>query len=166
MADITLVNLNLLYMRTFDTIEEELHVPLGPLYLVSVLEQAGFEVDFRDYQGFETNDPFETESIMKFLENPAPILGVSCMANLLPFTLLALKEFKSRYPDVTVVIGGVGPTAVERQIIEKFDWIDIIGRGEGEITVPLLVKALKEGGDLSQVPGISYRAGDTIHEND
>ena len=45
MADITLVNLNLLFVRYVDFIERELHVPLGPLYLVSALEEAGLEVD-------------------------------------------------------------------------------------------------------------------------
>ena len=39
MADFTLVNLNMLYMRTVDTIERETHLPLGPLYLVRALDQ-------------------------------------------------------------------------------------------------------------------------------
>ena len=72
MADITLVNMNLLYVRYFDSVEKELHVPLGTLYLTSVLEQAGFEVDFRDYQLTEAPDPFNAESIGDFLDDPAP----------------------------------------------------------------------------------------------
>jgi len=38
MADLTLVNLNMLLVRYIDAIERELHVPLGPLYLTSSLE--------------------------------------------------------------------------------------------------------------------------------
>ena len=49
MSDITLVNLNMLLVRYVDTIERETHVPLGPLYLCSALENAGFDVDFRAY---------------------------------------------------------------------------------------------------------------------
>ena len=49
-ADITLVNLNMLFMRYGQEIERELHVPLGCLYLTRALEDAGFAVDFRDYQ--------------------------------------------------------------------------------------------------------------------
>ena len=157
MADITLVNLNMLYVRYTDAVERELHVPLGALYLTAALEQAGWVVDFRDYQDHECDDPFVASEIARFLENPAPILGVSCMANLLPFTILALRSFKQRYPEVQVVLGGVGPTAVERHILERFPWIDIIARGEGEISGPLLVQALRRGGDLRQVPGISFR---------
>lgn len=48
MADITLVNLNMLYIRYGEQTDRELHVPLGPLYLTRALEDAGFEVDFRD----------------------------------------------------------------------------------------------------------------------
>ena len=40
MADITLVNLNMLYIRYGERAERELHVPLGPLYLTRVLEDA------------------------------------------------------------------------------------------------------------------------------
>jgi len=49
MPDITLINLNMLFMRYGEEIERELHVPLGPLYLTRALEDAGFDVDFRDY---------------------------------------------------------------------------------------------------------------------
>ena len=34
MADITLLNLNMLYLRYYDNVDRELHLPLGPLYLV------------------------------------------------------------------------------------------------------------------------------------
>jgi hypothetical protein len=36
------------------------------------------------------------------------------MANLLPYTLLVAQALKARHPDKTVVLGGTGPTAVER----------------------------------------------------
>ena len=41
MADITLVNMNMLYVRYYDQVEREYHVPLGTLYLTRVLEDAG-----------------------------------------------------------------------------------------------------------------------------
>ncbi|HOS92476.1 MAG TPA: hypothetical protein PLQ54_04135, partial [Armatimonadota bacterium] len=93
-ADITLVNLNMLYMRYYDKVERELHVPLGSLYLTSALEQAGFEVDFRDYQLNDHPEPFSAEAILEFTRDPAPVVGFSCMANLLPFAVLALQKVK------------------------------------------------------------------------
>ena len=162
MADITLVNLNMLLVRYVDSIERELHVPLGPLYVVSSLEAAGLGVDFRDYQLAEYEEPFTPENLADFCRDPAPVIGLSCMANLLPFTLLAAREIRKRYPDRTIVLGGVGPFSVEEKILDAFPWIDIIAHGEGERSAVELVRALGDGGDLSRVPGLYYRENGAI----
>ena len=161
-ADITLVNLNMLFMRYGEEVERELHVPLGPLYLTRALEDAGFRVDFRDYQCVESQDPFDPQTFLGFLRDPAPVIGLSCMANLLPFTILMMRALRRIYPDRTLVLGGVGSKAVEEQILRRFPWIDIICRGEAERTAPALLSALRNGRDLASIRGLSFRAGDTI----
>ncbi len=174
MADITLINLNMLYVRYVDSVDKELHLPLGPLYLVSALEAAGVDVDFRDYQLADVEDPFDIDALVDFCADPAPIIGLSCMANLLAFTVLAAEQLKARYPDCTIVLGGVGPKAVEEKLLQRFGWIDIIAHGEGERAAVALVQALSNGGagDLSQVPGVFYRSlgrspdDDTIHRTE
>lgn len=165
MADITLINLNMLFMRYGEQVDRELHVPLGCLYLARALEDAGFEVDFRDYQRCAADDPFERKAFLDFAREPAAVIGLSCMANLLPFTLLAARALSDRYPGRTIVLGGVGATSVEEKILRRFPWIDIISRGEGERTGPELLAALNNGRDLSSVAGLSYRdaAGQVRH---
>jgi anaerobic magnesium-protoporphyrin IX monomethyl ester cyclase len=164
-ADITLVNLNMLFMRYGHQVERELHVPLGCLYLTRALEDAGFDVDFRDYQTAASDDPFDMAAFIEFLRDPAPIVGFSCMANLLPFTILAMRAIKERYPDRTLILGGVGSKAVEENILARFPWVDVIARGEGELTGPDLVRTIRSGGNLSSVLGVSYRAGGEIRHN-
>lgn len=156
-ADITLVNLNMLFVRYYDKVERELHVPLGTLYLTSALEAAGLDVDFRDYQLCPAEDPFAPGVVLEHLADPAPVIGLSCMANLLPFTILAAKTLKEAYPDRTIVLGGVGPFGVEETILDRFPWIDLIAYGEGEVSGPKLLNALRNGGDLRQVPGLVFR---------
>ena len=117
-ADITLINLNMLFMRYGEEVERELHVPLGPLYLTRALEDAGFTVDFRDYQCVDSDDPFDMHVFLDFLRDPAPVIGLSCMANLLPFTILAMRALRQRYPDRTLVLGGVGSKAVEEKLLD------------------------------------------------
>lgn len=163
-ADITLVNLNTLFMRYGEQIEREDHVPLGCLYLTAALERAGYGVDFRDYQMSPCKDPFDLESFLSFVADPAPVVGLSCMANLLPFTVLAAEALKKRYPDRTIVLGGVGSKAVEDQLLKRFPWIDVIARGEGELTGPELLQTLN-GGDLAGVRGISFRRNGAIVHN-
>ncbi|MCP4678001.1 MAG: B12-binding domain-containing radical SAM protein [Deltaproteobacteria bacterium] len=160
MSDITLVNLNMLFVRYSDTYDKELHLPLGLLYLTTVLEDAGFDVDFRDYQMCPADDPFDLDVFVDFLADSAPIIGLSCMANLLPFTILAARRLKERYPDHTIVLGGVGAKAVEEKVLNRFPWIDLIAHGEAERAVVPLVEALGNGGDVSDVPGVFYRKKD------
>ncbi|MEW6532448.1 MAG: radical SAM protein [Thermodesulfobacteriota bacterium] len=161
-ADITLVNLNMLLIRYGEDADREPHVPLGCLYLTRALEDAGIRVDFRDYQVCEVDDPFDMDAFLAFVEEPTPIIGLSCMANLLPFTILAAEALKARYPDRIVILGGVGSKAVEDKVLNRFPWIDIIARGEGELTGPELLRALHSKGDLSTVAGISYRQNGTV----
>ena len=167
-ADITLINLNMLFMRYGQEIERELHVPLGCLYLSKAMEQAGFAVDFRDYQTVASDDPFDMNVFLSFLDNPAPVIGLSCMANLLPFTMLAAEAIRRRWPGCKIVLGGVGSKSVEGQILDRFAAIDVICRGEGELTGPDLLAALRDGRDLATVPGISWRAPDgrAVHNRD
>ena len=172
MPDITLINLNMLFMRYGEEIERERHVPLGPLYLTRALEAAGFDVDFRDYQLLDAGDPFDMETFLKFAGDPEPagIIGISCMANLLPFTVLALEQLRKKYPDRILVLGGVGSKSVEEKILARFPWIDVICRGEAEITGPELLQTLKSRGKagLENVAGISFRnsSGDIVHTPD
>ena len=165
MPDITLINLNMLFMRYGEEIERELHVPLGCLYLTRALEDAGFNVDFRDYQTSTFDDPFDMQNFLSFIEDPAPIIGLSCMANLLPFTILAIKAIKDKYPDRTVLLGGVGSKSVEHKILKRFPWIDVISRGEAEITGVELMRSLTNGRNLSKIKGISWRDGKKIRHN-
>jgi anaerobic magnesium-protoporphyrin IX monomethyl ester cyclase len=163
MADITILNLNMLYVRYFDAVEREIHLPLGPLYVTAALEDAGYSVDFRDYQLCDAAEPFSADAIVAFLAEPAPVVGFSCMANLLPFTLLAMRRFKEAYPDRTLVLGGVGPKSVEEKILERFPWVDLIVRGEGERIAPRLLDALRRGAPLEEVPGLSFRRDGVVH---
>lgn len=155
--DITLLNLNLLYVRYLDAVDRELHVPLGCLYLTRAIEDAGFKVDFRDYQLNDFPDPFEVPRMIEFLGKTSNVVGFSCMANLLPFTILAMQEFKRLFPDKFLILGGVGPKSVEEKIMQRFPWVDCISVGEGEKTGPELIRALKTGSDLKKVNGLVIR---------
>jgi anaerobic magnesium-protoporphyrin IX monomethyl ester cyclase len=161
-ADITLINLNMLFIRCGEQTEQECHVPLGPLYLTRALEEAGHRVDFRDYQLCPAEDRFDLNVFLDFVGEPADVIGLSCMANLLPFTMLAARALRERFPDRRIILGGVGSKSVEEQVLQRFPWIDVICRGEAEICGPALLAALKRGEDLAAVPGISYRCGGKI----
>ena len=161
-STITLLNLNMLYLKYFDKVDREQHIPLGPLYLTRAIEDAGYEVDFRDYQLNTYDDPFCLDNCIDFLQDSAPIIGISVMANLLPFAILLAREIKRRYPDKTIVLGGVGAKSVEAEILRRFPEIDIVACGEGEVAGPILVDALVQGRPLSSCPNIVYRENERV----
>jgi len=161
-ADLTLVSMNMMLTRYADRIDRDLHVPLGPLYLTGAIARAGFAVDFRDIQSLEVDDPFDLDTFLRFAQSPAPVVGFSCLSNLLPFTLLAMRALKTAYPDRVLVLGGSGAKGVEGEILARFPWVEVIVRGEAELSAPLLMERLERGGSLDEVPGISFRDGGTI----
>ena len=149
MADITLVNLNMLFMRYGEQRARAARAA-GALYLTRALEDAGFDVDFRDYQLLRVGRSLRHGRVPRL---PARTRRRSSACRAWPTCCRSrswrCEALKERYPDRTLVLGGVGPKAVEEQILARFPWIDIICRGEGERTGPELLGALKHGGDLS-----------------
>lgn len=165
MSDITIANLTRSYVerQTPDTF-----VPLGSLYIVSVLEKRGYRVDFRDYLTRNVSgipDPTSPESILAFLADSADILGISCVGSLLPAILLALEKLKQAVPQKTVILGGIGASGVAEELLRAFPWVDIIVKGEGEATIVELVDFLLKGRSLDGIEGISFRRGEEVKTN-
>jgi radical SAM superfamily enzyme YgiQ (UPF0313 family) len=165
-ADITLINMNIFYLNVRGEIDFEIQPPLGLLYLVAVLEQNKYAVDFVDYQTFPIenpeSDPFDIDNVINFLGEMPEVVGLSCMANLLPFTLLVAKRIKELFPQKIILLGGVGPFGVEELILDRFPGVDIIARGEAEKTLLDLMKVLPDRRQLSDIAGISYCDNGTI----
>jgi anaerobic magnesium-protoporphyrin IX monomethyl ester cyclase len=63
-------------------------------------------------------------------------------------------------PRAHIIYGGVFPTYHWREILAEETHVTAIVRGEGEETARQLMTALQHGGNLSDVPGIAYRAAD------
>jgi radical SAM superfamily enzyme YgiQ (UPF0313 family) len=103
--------------------------------------------------------------VADFLKDSADIIGLSCMANLLPFTILTAGELKERHPEKTIIIGGVGPKSVEKRLLERFPFIDFIAHGEGEVSGVALIQALTEKKSLHDVPGVCFRDNGTVVMN-
>ncbi len=65
-------------------------------------------------------------------------------------------------PGVTVVVGGYDPSLAS-DVYEDPAWgVDVIVRGEGDITFRELLRALEAGRDLSSVAGLCFRNGPTF----
>ncbi|MFC1639500.1 B12-binding domain-containing radical SAM protein [Gemmatimonadota bacterium] len=155
-ADVTVVN----SIHSHDP-----RVPLGPLYLCSFLEAHGYDVDFRDYQICDDVDVGKPEHFAAWLSGAAPIVAISTLSSSLPLVLASLSRTQLRDQIETVVLGGPGVSSLGTHILRLFPSVDIVVRGEGELTLLELVKQLRNGGSLDQVSGITYRDGRDIKQN-
>ena len=153
--DITLVNL------ITENVDGARWLPTGGLYVASALEAAGHAVEFRDFQLFDAPDPYRPEVVAEYLlQSRAPVLGIGLMIDMLPLTLAAVTLVKQRRPELTIVLGGPGPSNLHEQILSRYPAVDVIVRGEGELTAVDLLGALRRGGDLSAVHGVAFRGAD------
>ena len=64
---------------------------------------------------------------------------------------------KAWLPDCKIVIGGHHATALPETVM-KHGVVDYLIRGEGEVAMPALAKALRENLPVENIPGIVYRA--------
>lgn len=109
--------------------------PLGALSVAAALESLGVAVDFRDYQLAPSASWCSGEPLARFLEGSTPVVGVSCFADMLPAVLDATRRLCRRRPETTVILGGPGPSAAGRRILQRFPWVDGVVSGEGEETI-------------------------------
>lgn len=140
LPDVTLINMNLMLVNNNNIYDQQAYLPLGILYIAAYLEREGVNVELADYQTFGNSKSFSTGILIDSLENPAPVVGISCMSNLLPFVIQFSKELKKVYPDRKIVLGGVGPSPVANEILDAFPYIDSVVSGEGEINMLRLLK--------------------------
>jgi len=73
--------------------------------------------------------------------------------------LKTAKAVKRMCPQSFVVLGGHHPTEMPEEVL-RYDFVDFIIRGEGEISIVLLADALRSKGSVDLIPGIGFKKHD------
>jgi anaerobic magnesium-protoporphyrin IX monomethyl ester cyclase len=74
------------------------------------------------------------------------------------------RHVREANPDVAIVWGGYFPTQ-HADIVLAATYVDYVVRAQGEQPFLRLLKVLKGGGSLSDVPGLSWRNGSAVTHN-
>jgi len=100
------------------------------------------------------------KEIMQEINEFGPdIVGISCCFTIgINFALKIAKESKNK--GYITVLGGWHPSFVYSEVL-KYPYVDVIVRGEGEITFRKLIK----NRDLENIRGISYKSNGNIINN-
>jgi anaerobic magnesium-protoporphyrin IX monomethyl ester cyclase len=132
------------------------HVPLGLLAVGGPLVDAGHEVRLLDAEVKHLKD---SQIVAAVAEEHLDLVmtGHSGSTPAHPTAARMLRAIKAACPDVRTVYGGIYPTFHAQSVLEAEPAVDIIVRGEGELTALELVQALERGADLSSVPSLAYR---------
>jgi anaerobic magnesium-protoporphyrin IX monomethyl ester cyclase len=140
--------------------------PPGVLSLAASIRAAGIEVSVLDLQLLADLSQVTPEDLLaKLGDPPPPVVGLSTMSNMLPFALESARLLKQAHPQVTIVIGGCGVQGIFQEILERFEDVDFLFQGEGDVAFPHFLKTFLAGGEWQLLPGIAFRAGSKVQIN-
>ncbi|GAB4336554.1 MAG: hypothetical protein Kow0089_06950 [Desulfobulbaceae bacterium] len=137
-------------------------LPVSCGYILAALKQHGFSGRILgDYQGA----PLSPQTLADTIRKIRPLaLGFSVYEENIQRVRLLARFAKHLQPDLPVVLGGPQVTFMPSEALEQMTEADILCRGEGEVVMPAIARALAEGGDLGEVPGIAFIREGTVIE--
>jgi radical SAM superfamily enzyme YgiQ (UPF0313 family) len=117
----------------------------SPFALFHHYKHFGYSFDFIGQQ-VKTSHPF--------------LVGVSSLFSAYADEAVKTAQIvKAHHPACKIVVGGHHPTALPERVMES-SAVDFVMRGEGEVSMALLAKALRNGSDYDEIPGLVYRKSD------
>lgn len=156
-------------------------IPLGLCYIAGVLREKNHDVvvynaDFKkerpvsvysvDFKGTgrwkrykevlnDLDKPIWRE-VKDKIDNFSPdIVGISVITAKYKSALNVARIVKETDPSVPVIVGGPHSSCLPEQTAKE-EYIDVVVRGEGEITMADLLDAIDQGRDFKSVQGITY----------
>lgn len=138
--------------------------PLGLGYVGAYLEQAGHDVRLLDRQASyykkKAIDPVDQESETVVRAFQPDLVGITALTHQYPDAFHFAGLTKHLLPKVPVVLGGLHASILPKETLEASPDIDIVVRGEGEITM----QELCDGKEIETVAGVAYRKnGNIVH---
>lgn len=135
--------------------------PLSLLHLAAVLKDSGCSVSIVD-----ARIAGDWKEVLAQAVKMEPLFfGVSSMTgHQISGAIEASEWFRTQAPKVPVVWGGVHPSLLPEETLLTGP-ADLVVRGEGEIPVRVLVRALEGQVEMREVPGISYLEGGKVLRN-
>src|SRR5580704_25438 len=142
----------LMYTRVFLTLE-----PLGLELIAAAARTAGHDVRIVDLQ---VEKPRRLWREIERWQPDAVCFGGNYLANV-PEIIDTAKAIKARLPGCFVFAGGHSASFVAADLLmHGAGAIDCVIKGEGEVSVPALLKAVRDGDDLMTVPGVVTASGE------
>jgi len=127
---------------------------VGFVYIAGALRATGYEVDYYDAMSLW----HKWDDIRKRLEDFRPdVVATTAFTASIVHAIQLCELAKEVNPAAVTVVGNVHATfCYEEILLHDHAAVDFIVRGEGEVTLPALLKCLGAGDDPKKVPGIAF----------
>ena len=138
--------------------------PLGLAYLAAYLEKRGVQVAILDIaaegidqvkkRGRKTRYGLSVREIIKRIKDYSPqIVGIGCQSTLHAAEAQATARLvKKANPEILVVMGGAHPSVASQELLADRN-IDLVIRGEGELTFWEIIKRFQKKESLKKILG-------------
>lgn len=128
---------------------------LGYIYLAGQARAAGYEVSIFDAMTKRLGWKEIADKIQAYKPDYVGSTGYTSSA---PAGIEVLRLAKTINSSIVTIMGGIHANFMYRQILqENGDAVDFVVRGEGEETLPELLRALDNGIDPVGIAGIAFR---------
>jgi anaerobic magnesium-protoporphyrin IX monomethyl ester cyclase len=135
---------------------------LGLAMLSSYLSSHGHDVVIID--GYAENLD-HTEVVARAAAADPRLVGFTCTYQSYGDARAIAESLRQRLPDAHFTLGGEHATYAADFIFGETDCFDSVVRGEGELTLLELARAIESGSGLGEILGLWYREGRTIARN-
>lgn len=142
--------------------------PLGLIHLATSLAADGhdpvildFPLDIRRGR-LHPGKRIYDDCASRILEEAPDVVGFSVQCTTFPGSVEIARRLKAQRPGIKVVFGGHSASSVDVRTLEAFPWIDVVVRGEGEITMPELACAYERADAPRAVRGLAFREGNKV----
>ena len=144
-------------------------IPAGLAYLAAAVREAGIRVEILDAYGLDPHRFYTfrhryrargltPDEIAERVAGPDTIAGISVhCAGEHTMALRIARAIRERSPGMPIVVGGYHATFLPAEFIEG--GADFVLSGEGEVRLPLLVRAIEQGLPTGALEGVSSKEG-------
>jgi radical SAM superfamily enzyme YgiQ (UPF0313 family) len=142
----------------------EPYIPLGLISIATILSENDIDVEILDINRLAKDTTYQNIPD-EILSRTPQIVGFSAMCNQYPSILNLARRCKELNPAIVVILGGPEPTIVDRETMKAFPFVDLIVRGECELNIVRIIRALINESPTSDLPGITYRNNGQVNRN-
>jgi anaerobic magnesium-protoporphyrin IX monomethyl ester cyclase len=135
-------------------------MPLAFVSLAAMARKAGWQAEIYDAM---TKNHGLKEIEERLLQSKPDVVAITSTTSTIVAALDVLKLVKKIHPDILTIAGGVHPTfCYEELLLQNPEILDMVVRGEGEITLFELLSCIDNRQRFDHVHGLAFHDGQKI----